>query len=107
MKEDELKKIIKKSELKTSDDFINTLMHSIETSREAKKESIWWSFKPVMIVCTILLLLITMALFKLLSNENSFINSLMDVPKIPIFTLVTIFLLVYINSLIRLNELKK
>ena len=54
MKEEELKKIISKSTVATSDDFLNHLMHRIDTERELKKASFLGSFKSVLIACSIL-----------------------------------------------------
>ncbi|MBG6129562.1 hypothetical protein IWQ47_001135 [Aquimarina sp. EL_43] len=104
MKEEELKKIMSKSTIETSDDFINTLMNTIEVDQKNKETSFWWSFKPILITCSILILTITFILFKFLNYSNISLSVLTKIPKTPVFVVVTLVLLFYINSIIRLNE---
>ncbi len=104
MKEEELKKIMSKSTIETSDDFVNTLMNTIEVDQEIKSTSFLWSFKPILITCSVLILTITFILFKFLNHSNILLNVLTKIPKIPVFVVVTLLLLFYINSIIKLNE---
>lgn len=106
MKEEQLKKIIKKSTIETSDDFINDLMVSIKKSQEVEEKYFWWSFKPVLIACAILVLTLTFFLFKLLSADTSFLNPIVSVHKTPIFIVITLIFLYYINSIIKLNKMR-
>ncbi|MDH7444379.1 hypothetical protein [Aquimarina sp. 2201CG14-23] len=104
MKEEELKKIMGKSAIETSDDFINKLMDTIEKDQKVEKISFWWSFKPVLIVCSSLVLTITFFLYKFLSTDSSFLNLLGEVNKTPIFVMITLVFLYFINQVIKLNE---
>lgn len=104
MTEEELKKIIGKSKIETSDDFVDKLMHTIEVHQEAKKISFWWSFRPVLIACTILALTVAFILFKFLSSDSDFLSSFAGIPKTPIFIIVALIFLYYINTIIKLNE---
>lgn len=104
MKEEELKKIIRKSKIETSDDFINQLMNTIEIDKEVSKASYWWSFRSIIIGCTILVLAITFILFKFLNSDNILLNNFTDIPKTPIFIMVILIILFYINTIIKLNE---
>lgn len=104
MKEEELKKIMQKSTLKTSDDFINKLMHTIDVKEEKRKMSLWNSFRPVLITSSILLIVITFIFYKLLQVESRFLEALSSIPKTPLFVMVTLFFLYVINSSIRLYE---
>lgn len=103
MKEEELKKIMQKSTLETSDDFINQLMHIID-AKEERKVSHWNSFRSVLIASSVLLVVITFIFYKLLQVQSSFLEIFSSIPKIPLFVMVTLSLLYFINSSIRLYE---
>lgn len=107
MKEEELKKIIQKSTLETSDDFINKLMHTIDAKEEERKVFLWNSFRPVLITSSILLVVITFIFYKLLQVQSSFLEILSSIPKTPLFVLVTMFLLYILNWSIRTYERMK
>ncbi len=107
MKEEELKKIIQKSTLETSDEFINKLMHTIDVKEEKRKMSLWNSFRPVLITSSVLMVMITFIFYKLLQVESRFLEVLSSVPKTPLFVLVTLFLLYVINWSIRTYEQMK
>ncbi len=107
MKEESLKKIMQKSSVETSDDFMNTLMNRIDTSKEKKKIAIWNSFRYTLIATLILLIPATGILFKLLRQESSFLSTLKDIPTTPVFVVITLFLLYGINSMIRLQNHSK
>lgn len=104
MNHEELKKIIGKSTIETSDDFINTLMSNIEVNQEVKKTSYWWSYRSVIIACTILIVIITHILYTLLRADSSLLKFLADIPKTPIFIFVILLSLYGINNIIKLNE---
>jgi len=107
MKEEQLKKIIKKSTVETSDDFINNLMESIEISQKASKPSFWSSFKPTLIFSALLLCIISYAAYSLTSSDDMGLEYFSKLPKTPIFLLLTLALLFAMNSVITLNEQKK
>ena len=100
MKEEELKKIISKSTVATSDDFLNHLMHRIDTEKELKKASFLGSFRSVFIACFILGLMITFVTYKFFLGSEGIIN----VPKGPIFVGITLILLFGINSIVKTNH---
>ncbi|WP_109301059.1 hypothetical protein [Aquimarina sp. AU474] len=102
MKDDQLKKIIQKSTIETSDDFLNNLMHTIENQKNVKKSSLWWSFKSVLIACTLLVTGITFLTFIYLGNTTGSIS--FEIPKTPIFIIITTLLLLAVNHVIRVNE---
>ncbi|WP_281986386.1 hypothetical protein [Aquimarina aggregata] len=104
--EEKLRQLLKKSTINTSDDFINNLMHTIEDKHSAKSPSIWWSFKTVFIACTALVLILTFILFKLIHIENGFLGSISNIPKMPIFLIITTVFLYYINTLVKLSTRK-
>lgn len=104
MKEESLKKIMQKSSIETSDDFMNTLMNRIEVSKEEQKVTIWNSFRYILIAVLVLLIPATGILFKLLRQESSFLSTLKDIPTTPVFVVITLFLLYGINSMIRLQN---
>ncbi len=106
MKEEQLKKIIEKSTIETSDDFINNLMSSVEMNQERKK-SLKRLFKTVLIVISILSIAISFILFQYTGDKNSPINVLTHIPKTPLFVVFMIAILGYINAFIRLNEQNK
>ncbi|WP_299217279.1 hypothetical protein [uncultured Aquimarina sp.] len=104
MKEENLKKLISKSTVETSNDFINNLMNAIEAQKETKKMSFRFSFKMVLLVCSTLTLILSGLLFNILGKESRLFDSLTeDIPKTPVFLVITLTLLYYINSIIRLN----
>ena len=100
MKEEELKKIISKSTVATSDDFVNHLMHRIDTEKELKKASFLGSFRSVFIACFILGLMTTFVSYKFFLGSEGIIN----VPNGPIFIGVTLILLFGINSIVKTNH---
>ena len=101
MKEEDIKKILSKSEIETSDDFINKLMNRIEVEKEHKKIPFLSVFKPVLAVCAILGFIVILMLTKLLDIEFNFLN----VPsKTPILIVATFVFLYFINNMIRMNE---
>ena len=70
MKEEQFKKIIKKSSLKTSGDFINQLMSSIEANEERKK-ALKRLFKIVLSTIAVITAITSFILYKYLSGDNS------------------------------------
>ena len=59
MKEDDLKYLIKKSKVGTSDDFTDTLMNRIEMeSRPSIQQTIGVSFKRLLMLCVVLIVVI-------------------------------------------------
>ncbi|NHF59388.1 hypothetical protein FK220_008560 [Flavobacteriaceae bacterium TP-CH-4] len=104
MTEEQLKKIMVKSTLETSDEFLDTLMSTIEKKQMVERIPLWWSFIPVVIASIILVLLATLLLFQLLQSDVRLFGSLVSIPKTPLFVMVTLIFLYYINAVIKLNE---
>ena len=104
MNEDQFKNIIKKSRLETSGGFLDELMHSIEKKQKLKKNSFWWSFKGIVSVCAVLTVLFTFFLFKILSDDTGLLSSIAGIHKTPIFIMITLMLLYYINTILKLNK---
>ncbi|RZN84649.1 MAG: hypothetical protein EVB11_00945 [Winogradskyella sp.] len=103
MKEEQFKKIIKKSSIETSEDFINNLMESIEIHKKTQKTS----FKAIRLVLGIVSVIISCLVFLFIksdSKENSYWEFMISIPKIPLLVIVTLSLLFGLNYLIRLNE---
>ena len=107
MKDEQLKKILKKSTLETSDDFINNLMESIETSQEVPKSSFWSSFRITLIFSALLLCIISYTAFILTHSDFIGLEYFSKLPKTPFFLLLVLGALVAINYVITLNEQKK
>lgn len=103
MKEDQIKKIIQKSTVETSDDFINTLMQLIEAEEKVKPTSVWWSFRTILILCSLLTMIITLGVFRFSTMGMEILN-IGGIPKTPVFIVVTVLLLCLINHLIRVSE---
>ncbi len=102
MKEEELKKIINKSTVETSDDFINNLMNAIEV-KEQTKNNLTWSLKIVLITCFILIVLLLWVLPKVIDYKVFNFFSF-EIPKTPLFLTITFVFLYYVNSIVRLNH---
>ncbi|WP_299207571.1 hypothetical protein [uncultured Dokdonia sp.] len=107
MKEESLKKIMQNSTVETSEDFINNLMNAIEVSKEQQKIPFWNSFRFILVTSSVFMILATGILFKLLDQSSSFLSILKNIPKIPVFSIITILLFYTINSIIRVRELSK
>lgn len=103
MKEDRFKELMQKSTLETSDDFINSLMDTIEVSKH-QKSKFWNSFSFTITITTILILLGTGMLYKLLRQEQITIDFLEVIPATPLFIVVTAILLYALNSMIRIHS---
>ncbi|GAA0721149.1 hypothetical protein GCM10009430_22100 [Aquimarina litoralis] len=103
MKEEKFKELIIKSTIETSDDFINKVMQGIQLQEEAKKQSLFWSFPVIIIVCTVLILMILGTLFYTFNTEYAIFSS---IPRIPIFLVIIGIGLNYINQLIRFQFYK-
>lgn len=104
MKEEELKKIISKSTIETSDNFIDEIISRVEENTKCKEAYHFWSFRYVLYTCLVLVFVITFFLFRILNDTNGSLRFIADVVKTPIFLLVTITCLYYINNIIKLNE---
>lgn len=103
MKEEKFKELISKSTIETSDDFINKVMQGIQLQKEAKKQSPFWSFPVIIIVCTALILMILGMLFYAFNTEYVIFSS---IPKTPVFLVIIGIGLYYINQLIRFQQYK-
>ncbi|MGY3794606.1 hypothetical protein [Aquimarina sp. 433] len=103
MKEEKFKELISKSTIETSDDFVNKVMQGIQLQKEVKKQSRFWSFPVIIIVCSALILTILGMLFYTLNTEYAIFSS---IPKTPIFLFIIGIGLYYINQLIRFQHYK-
>ncbi|WP_422106875.1 hypothetical protein [Winogradskyella sp.] len=102
MKEEQLKKIIQKSTVETSDQFINNLMSSIDHNQERKK-TLKSLFKRALIAISIVSIAMSYVLYQYLDSENS-LGILPNIPKTPLFVIFMVVILFYINTFIRTNE---
>ncbi|WP_299180027.1 hypothetical protein [uncultured Aquimarina sp.] len=103
MKEENIKKILEKSTVETSDDFINKLMKKVDVQQKAKKSS-FWSFNIVIVACSILLFIVVGSLYNLSEYDFKIFSSFFNnIPKTPIFLMIIITILCFMNSIIRLN----
>ncbi|MEO1031150.1 MAG: hypothetical protein AAFX55_07080 [Bacteroidota bacterium] len=102
MKEEQLKKIIQKSTIETSDQFINNLMSSIDLNQERKK-TLKGLFKRALIAISIVSIAMSYVLYQYLGDENS-LSILPNIPKTPLFVIFMVVILFYINTFIRTNE---
>ncbi|GGG12255.1 hypothetical protein GCM10011344_11210 [Dokdonia pacifica] len=107
MKEESLKKIMQKSTLETSDDFINNLMDTIEVSKQQQKIRFWNSYKFTLITTLILIIPATGLLFRLLRQESAVLSIFKNIPITPMFVAITLLLLYMINTIIKLQETSK
>ncbi|RNC88339.1 MAG: hypothetical protein ED556_03910 [Winogradskyella sp.] len=103
MNEEQFKKIIKKSNLETSDDFINNLMSTIEVNKERKK-ALNKLFKITLFTVAVVTAVTSFIMFKYLGDKNGLVVIFTSIPKTPIFVVFMVITLGYINSFIRLNE---
>ena len=104
MKEEQLKKIMKKSSVETSEGFINDLMTSIEASQETQKTSYKKLIWLVSLISSVTISGLILLIMKSNPVENTYLKFISDIPKMPILVIVTLSLLFGINYLIRLNE---
>ncbi|AXT55140.1 hypothetical protein D1815_04980 [Aquimarina sp. AD1] len=103
MKEENVKKILEKSTVETSDDFINKLMKKVDVQQNTKKSS-FWSFKIVIVACSILLFIAIGSLHNFPEHNFSMFGSFFNnIPKTPFFLMIIITILCFMNSIIRLN----
>lgn len=103
MNEEQLKKLIQKSTTETSEDFVNQLMTAIEAQEKVKKARVLQSFKIVLLACTVLIAGLTFLLFKFLGIEFGTFRTFTHIPRTPIFIVVLLVLLYYVNRVIRLR----
>ncbi len=104
MKEEDIKKIISKSTVETSDDFINNLMNTVVAQKKAKQKTFWWSFPVILVICSILTLLIIGMFNHILHNKLTFSNGLVNnIPRTPFLLIITATILFYINNIIRIT----
>ncbi len=104
MKEEQFKKIIKKSTLTTSEGFVDELMSNIKESKEVKNKYVLWQFKPILSICVVLILVLTFLLFQVLGLEVGVLSSMIGTKKIPIFIVVTSVLFYYLNEMVKLDK---
>ena len=104
MKEEQIKKIIKKSTIETSDDFVDGLMAAIAKDKEAKNTYVLSFSKPVLITCIVLVVCLTFLLFKVLGLDFGVLSALTGSKRTPVFVAVIFILLYSLNTLIKLNK---
>ena len=103
MKEEQIRKILSKSKVETSDDFVDKVMLKVDEERQLKLESKRVSFRPVLISSALLILVVTFVLYQLLISSG-FPGAILSTHQMPIFLLITFALLYYLNYAIRLNN---
>ena len=104
MKEEDYKKIIEKSGISTSDGFVDEVMQAISNKEAANSKMGFWKFKPILIILSILILVLTLLLFKLLNLEAGSLNTIIKNQNTLVFIGVTFALLYHLNSVIKLNN---
>ncbi len=105
MKEDDFKKILEKSKLETSDSFVDSLMYQIELEPQYSQQlSKRISFKPILILCGILAMIISVVSYYFINNLT---KSHIDIKSIAIPAFITLFgtLLFVLNNFIKTLEL--
>lgn len=103
MSEEETKRILQKSMLKTSDGFMNELMNKIE-AKEKVRESFVCPVRRILTVISIIIVLISFVLYKSLHFSNDILNTGISISKTAIFSITSLFFLYIINYILRLNE---
>ncbi len=103
MKEEEIKRIVQKSELETSADFTDRLMLQIEKNRN-KKPAVFTVFLWILPVLCLLSAVISYLLFK--NYGSTFLLSPLNlkISGTPVFVMVTVILLFAINYGLQLHE---
>lgn len=103
MKEEEIKRIIKKSKVETSTDFTDRLMMKIE-EKEAQKPAFKWIFPVILSVLCLLSIAISYLLFTNFGSTFLLSPFKLKVPGTPLFLVFTIFLLFAINYWLQLKS---
>jgi hypothetical protein len=103
MIEEETKKILQKSMLKTSDSFMNELMNKIEAKEKVEKASVW-PIRTTLSVISIILLLMSFVLYKSLHLSNNILSTGISISKTAIFSIASLIFLFIINHILKLNE---
>ncbi len=79
-------------------------MNAIEVKQQAKNTYVWWSFRTILIVCSVLIIIVLSLLLKVIYNDSGLFKSFsFEVPKTPLFLMITFAFLYYVNSIVRLN----
>ncbi|MEM7186270.1 MAG: hypothetical protein AAF466_06395 [Bacteroidota bacterium] len=104
MKEEHIKKIIKKSTIETSDHFVEDLMTAIESTSEVRHASVRRYFKPVLVSCMVLVAGLSFLLLKSLGPDLGVFSDWAGAQRTPVFVAVLLVLLYSLNSLIKLNS---
>lgn len=106
MNEQKIREIIEKSKLETSCDFTEKLMYRIET-KKSEATSIVWSFTTILTVLIIILFGVSFLVYQALNSRDFFFGINRNELKTPFFLIFSIFFLLVINYIIKLNETHK
>ncbi len=101
MKEDITKKIVQQSEIKTSDAFVEHLMHKIEAEKKPSTSSVWEKNYVLMVVCS-LALMVSFGAYKMIFQFDFSLVKASFVSNIALFTTTLMVLLFLINHVIKL-----
>ena len=105
MKEEELKKLVQKSAMSTSEDFTDRLMHRIETEDVAETK-VTWSFGRVWVAVLILVMGIGYMCYRLISNSSGYYTADLHKYKIPMLMLTTLAFLFMLRKLLLWREME-
>ncbi|MCH2192814.1 hypothetical protein [Kordia sp.] len=103
MKEEQLKYLIQKSTVATSDDFTDMLMQQLETIEEVKPVRII-SFQKIMLIAIAGLLCISFVAYKYLAPFLSEFFGKVQISKTPIFAVCLLLCLLGVNYILLLQQ---
>ncbi len=106
MKEDEIKKLIQRSKLETSNGFTERLIHKLETQPKQQQVSLP-SFRKMMVPIISIVVFMSYLVYRFSDSIFSLFNTELNLSNKPIFMISSIFFLFLINYMIRLNETYK
>ena len=101
MKEEHIKKLIGKSKVETSDEFLNTLMHKVSVESAVRnKTKLSFPVKTLLSVCSLLIIIISFLGYSFLNSSRIEVGS----STTPLFIMAFGILLYVLNNFIRSFE---
>ena len=105
MKEEHLKRLLAKAKIETSDEFLNTLMHRVNSEFiTSSTTKILFSVKRLLVVCSLLIAIVSLITYIALKGNYHFFNVNIESSTTPIIVIVFGILLFVLNNLIRSFE---
>ncbi len=107
MKQDQMKQLIQKSTVRTSEDFTDTLLSKIEAQESIESTPLPFPFKKIVIGFSIALALIPFLIYTTNHSIQGILSIDIKIPSMALSIMVTIAFLLGLNYILRLNETYK